>query len=180
MQLYTDGSKREHGVGSGVVMFVGNELAAKLKFKLGKKCSNNQAEQLAIVKVLEATEILDITENGPRTAAIFTDSKITIDSLKNINNHNFFIEEIRKKVYILETPNWTIEFSWVKANVGSYRHEQAGKLAKAAARNRDAKIAYNRISKGTLKSEVDETKQKWQEEWKECTKATITGQFFPN
>jgi len=44
-----------------VAVFAGNELAAQLKFKLDKKCSNNQAEQLAIVKALEAIEILDIT-----------------------------------------------------------------------------------------------------------------------
>jgi len=51
-QLYTDGSKIERKVGSGVAVFAGNELAAQLKFKLDKKCSNNQAEQLAIVKAL--------------------------------------------------------------------------------------------------------------------------------
>jgi len=60
-----------------VAIFAGNELAAQLKFKLDKKCSNNQAEQLAIVKILEAIETLDITENGLRTAAIFTGSRIT-------------------------------------------------------------------------------------------------------
>jgi hypothetical protein len=44
IQLYTDSSKSEHGVGSSVAIFAGNELAAQLKFKLDKKCSNNQAE----------------------------------------------------------------------------------------------------------------------------------------
>jgi ribonuclease HI len=116
---FTQTVAREHGVGSVVAIFAGNELAAQVKFKLDKKCSNNQAEQLAILKALDAIETLDITENGPRTAAIFADSRITIDSLKNINNHNFLIEEIRKKVYILETANWVIEFSCVKAHVGT-------------------------------------------------------------
>jgi hypothetical protein len=78
IQLHADGSKRENGVRSSVAIFAGNELAAQLKFKLDKKCSNNQAEQLAIVKVLEAIETLDITENGPCSAAIFMDSRITI------------------------------------------------------------------------------------------------------
>jgi hypothetical protein len=48
---------------------------------------------------------LDIIENGPHTAAIFMDSRITTDSLKNITNHNFLIEEIRKKESFLETAN---------------------------------------------------------------------------
>jgi ribonuclease HI len=78
------------------------------------------------------------------------DSRITINSLKNITNHNILIGEIRKKVSILETASWTIEFSWFKAHVGTYRNELANKLANEAARNRDARISYNKISKRTL------------------------------
>jgi ribonuclease HI len=164
-----------------VAIFAGNEVAAQVKFKLDKKCSNNQAEQLAIPKALEAIETLDITENGPYTAAIFADNRITIDSLKNINSHNFLIEEIRKKVSILETANWVIEFSCVKVHVGTYGYELADLLAKETARNRDATISYNKIPKGTLMSETEEESiQKWQKERNECTKATITKPFFPN
>ena len=115
------GSKSEHGVGSGVAIFAGNELAAQLKFKLDKKYSNNQGEQLATVKALEAIETLDITENGLRTAA---------QSLQNITNHNFLIEEMRKKVSILEAANWKIEISWVKVHVGTHRNELADQLPK--------------------------------------------------
>jgi ribonuclease HI len=164
-----------------VAIFAGNELAAQLKFKLDKKCSNNQAEQLVIVKALETTETLDITENGPRTVAIFTDSSITIHSLQNITNHNFLIEEITKKVSILEKANWTIELSWVKVHVGTYGKELADQLAKEAARNRDAKISYNKIPKGTLIIDIEEESiKKGQKERNECTKATIMKQFFPN
>ena len=60
IHFYTDGCKSEHEVGSGVAVFAGNELATQLKFKLDKKCSNNQAEQFAIVKALETIELLDI------------------------------------------------------------------------------------------------------------------------
>jgi primosomal protein N' len=117
--------------------------------------------------VLEVIETIDITENSPRTATIFTDSRISIDSLKNVNNHSNLIEEIRKRISILERTNWTIEFSWVK-------------LAKAAARNRDTAIAFNRIPKSTFCSEIEEeAKQKWQK-MEDCTKAAITKQFFPN
>ena len=37
-----------------------------------------------------------------RTAAIYTDSKITLDSLRNSNNHNYLIHEIRNKKRSLE------------------------------------------------------------------------------
>jgi primosomal protein N' len=80
----------------------------------------------------------------------------------------------------LERTNWTIEFSWVKAHVVIYRNELADQLAKAAVRNRDTTISFNRIPKSTLYSEIEEVTQKWQEEWESCMKAATTKQFSPN
>jgi hypothetical protein len=53
IQIHSDGSKIEHGVGSGVAIFVGKELTLQLKLKLDNRCSDNQAERLAIAKALE-------------------------------------------------------------------------------------------------------------------------------
>ena len=156
IRIYTDGSKNKHGVGSGVAIFVGNELQAQLKFKLDNRCSNNQAEQIAIAKVLEVIDAIDIAENSPCTIAIFTDSRIAIASLMNFNNHSYLIEEIRKRISILERTNWTVQFSWVKSHVGIYGNELADKLAKAAAYNRQATVSFNRIPKSTLYSEIEE------------------------
>ena len=105
IQMYTDGSKNEHGFRSGVAVFVGKELQAQLKFKLDKGCSNNQAEQLAIAKALEVIDAIDIAENSPRMIGIFTDSSITVDSLKNVNNHSYLIKEIRNSICILQRTN---------------------------------------------------------------------------
>jgi hypothetical protein len=58
VQAYTDGSKHDQGVGSGAAIFIGGKKLAHLKLKLDIRCSNNQAEQLATVKALEATESL--------------------------------------------------------------------------------------------------------------------------
>ena len=182
IQVYTDERKNEHEVGSGVAIFVGKELAVKLKFKLDNRRSNNQAEQLATVKALEVIKSTNITENSPRTVTIFTDSIITLDSLKNVNNNSCLIEEIRKRISILEGSHWTIEFSWAKAHVGIYGNELADQLAKAASRNSDTTIAFSRIPKSTLYSgiEEEEAKQNRQKEWEDCTKAAITKQFFPH
>ena len=59
IQVYTDESKQEQGVGSGAVIFIGSEMIAKLQFKLDNRCSNNQAEQLAILEALEKLEVLN-------------------------------------------------------------------------------------------------------------------------
>jgi ribonuclease HI len=41
---------------SAVAVFTGKALTEQLKFKLDNRCSNNQAEQLAIVNPLEVVE----------------------------------------------------------------------------------------------------------------------------
>ena len=105
IQVYTDGSKNKHRVGSGVAIFVGKELKSQLQFKLDKRCSNNQVEQLAIAKMLQVIDAIDIAENSPCTIGIFTNSRITFVSLKNVNNHSYLIEEIRKRLSNLERTN---------------------------------------------------------------------------
>ncbi len=45
----------------------------------------NQAEHLEIAKALDVIETIEIAENSPRTITVFTDSRIAIDSLKNVN-----------------------------------------------------------------------------------------------
>jgi len=88
IQIYTHGSKIEHGVGAGIVIFIENELAHHLRYTLHNSCSNNQAEQLAIAKALETIGNLHIKDTIPRSATGHTDSRITPQSLQNTNNHN--------------------------------------------------------------------------------------------
>jgi hypothetical protein len=73
--IFIDGSKSEQGVGSGVAVFTGKSLTEQPKFRLDNKCSNNQAEQLAIVKALEVIQKQQVNNNEHRTAVIYTDSK---------------------------------------------------------------------------------------------------------
>jgi len=120
VHVYTDGSKHDQGVGSSVVIFKGSEMVAKLKLKLDNRCSNNQA----ILKALEARELLNRHSINPRTATVFTDSRVSLDSFHNPNNHAILVEEIRKKVASLERSEWKIT-SWVKAQVGIYGNELA-------------------------------------------------------
>jgi hypothetical protein len=65
---------------------------------LDSKCSNNPAEQIAIIK---AVATLNIPENNPRKATVCTD-RITLDSLQNPRNHAYLIEEIRKRAATLQ------------------------------------------------------------------------------
>jgi len=52
---------------------------------------------MAIVKALQEIETIQINKNILKTVLIHTDSKITLDSLKNMKNRNYLIEAIRGK-----------------------------------------------------------------------------------
>jgi len=95
ISAYTDGNKYQRGVGSGVVIFKGSNIIARQKLKLENRYSNYQAEQLAIHKALEEIELLNRESISPLTPIIYTDSRVSLDSLHN-PNHSFLVEEIRK------------------------------------------------------------------------------------
>jgi ribonuclease HI len=57
IQAYTDGSKSELGVGAGVVIFLDNEITKTMQYRLNKRCTNNEAEQMAILKALEYIQL---------------------------------------------------------------------------------------------------------------------------
>ena len=125
-----------------------------MRFTLHNNCSNNQAEQLAIVKALETIKELQIAENIPREVTVHTDSRITLQSLKNSNNHKYLIEEIRKKAISLERHNCKISFTWIQAHVGHYGNEPADKIGKCAAGKYE--ISYNRIPKCVIAQQLRE------------------------
>jgi ribonuclease HI len=66
---------------------------AQIKLKLYNRCSNNLAEQLAIVKALEAIESQHNKVIHPRTATIYTDSRVALDLLHNVNNHVYLVRD---------------------------------------------------------------------------------------
>jgi len=130
IQIYTDGSKIGGKVGAGAAIYVDQVLKKQCKYKLQNCCSNNEAEQTVILKSLE--ELTSLSDHNARTAAIYTDSKVTLASLRKNFIHRPVIEEIGHNVRQLMTQNWSIHFGWVKANTGIEGNKLAGNLAKAA------------------------------------------------
>jgi ribonuclease HI len=86
-------------------MFRSGNHIKSLKYRLNKICTNNQAEQLAILRALEYTENIQTEDN---TATIYTGSQMALDLLKNSNIHTFLIEEIRRKTTEMGKINWNI------------------------------------------------------------------------
>jgi len=63
---------------SKLCTFKGSDIIARQKLKLEDRCSNNQAEQLAIHKALEERELLNRHSISPLTAIIYTDSSMNV------------------------------------------------------------------------------------------------------
>jgi ribonuclease HI len=92
IEVYMDGSKSENGVGSGIAIFIDKHLTFQLKYKLLERCSNNQAEQLAIAKALEKMKDLYYLQEYQQCLAIHTDSRISLDAIANPSNHQNLVE----------------------------------------------------------------------------------------
>jgi len=114
--------------------------------------------------------------------AIYTDSKVTLASLKNSFIHSFLTDEIRNMVGHLTMLNWTIHFGWVKAHTGIEGNEVADKLAKEAAQEADDQnIVYARIPITSVATELKkEGIKKWQSQWESTEKGAICRSFFPS
>ena len=80
----------EQRVGASVAIFKSDDHIASLKYRLNKRCANNQAEQLAILRALEYTENMQ-TED--KTAIIHTDSRVAMDSLKTVTSTHPSLEK---------------------------------------------------------------------------------------
>jgi len=73
IEIYTDGSKDGSMVGAGAAIYSNKQLVKQCKYKQSSYCSNNQAEQIAILKALEQLQEMETPTGG--IAAIYTDSK---------------------------------------------------------------------------------------------------------
>jgi ribonuclease HI len=69
IEIYTDGSKSASMVRAGAAIYHKKQLIKQSKYKLSNHCSNNQAEQVAILKTLEELQKME-TPTG-REAAIY-------------------------------------------------------------------------------------------------------------
>ena len=150
-------------------------------YRLADECSNNQAEQLATVKALEKLWDFRHIKGLQRTTTVRTDSKITLDAIADPRNHQHLVEQIREGLRSLEKDNWSIHFTWVKADDDNLGNEIADQLANNTASRRDGETVYSRIPKSDVIRVIQEKGEVWwQQEWNDSTKGEITKSFFPD
>jgi len=178
LHIYNDGSKTEKGVSSGIAIIESGQHIKSVQRRLNKKCTNNQAGQLAI---LAALQYIEKTHRTDKKVTIYTDSKITLDKPQNTKIHTYIIEEIRRKIIQMTRTSWEITLCWVKAHSEILENELANTLAKKTTSTESLTEDYNRIPKNVLTREIEEESvKKWQRNWTQTTKGSITKEYFPN
>ena len=179
INIYTDGSRSEQGVGAGIAIKRPGTPTVKLMYRMDNRCSNNQAEAFAILKAVEYIQTTQTNEEN-KAVTVHTDNMTTLDSLINTGIHTFLTEEIRQTVHELKTRQWKIRFRWLKAHAGTSGNELADKLAKEASGKTDLPISYNRVPKSVIKRYLEKVSvETWQREWDTTTKGRITKDYFP-
>jgi len=102
INIFTDGSKIGGKFGAAAVIIKNDIILHQSTFKLHERCSNNQAEQVAILRALEQIQNLQLAEDAEKTTVVNTDSKVTLDALQNRNKNYILIKCIRKEIKRLE------------------------------------------------------------------------------
>ena len=98
-------------MGAGIAIYKFGDLIKSLKYKLNIRYTNNQAVQLAKLKVLQYTVNIHA---AVKTATVYTDSRISLDSLKNNGNQGALVEKNKATVDGDEKMQWHIQFSGLK------------------------------------------------------------------
>jgi hypothetical protein len=77
--------------------------------------------------------------------------------------------------------SWEVKLCWVKAPAEILENELTEKKTKKAATNESLTEEYNKIPKNLVTRELEgESVKKWQRNWTQTTKGSITKENFPN
>nr|XP_037877577.1 uncharacterized protein LOC119631160 [Bombyx mori] len=138
VQFYTDGSKIDGFVGAAYTKWIEGKEQKHKKLKLMSCCTVFQAELFAINSATE--EILRCSEDS---FGIFSDSRSSLDILKNGNSTHPLVTKITKNINNIKLQKKQITLHWIKAHNGLEGNERAINWQK---KQRKRKQSLNTIS----------------------------------
>lgn len=153
--IFTDGSKLDARVGSGVVCLDQRDnILWQCEIRLNDEASVFLAEAYAIFMALQKTR-------EDEAIGIYTDSQSVLRALESPRSYSKIIVDIKK---LLRHRKY-VKFYWVKAHIGTYGNELADVAAKEATRKNQIEQVLG-IPKSWLNYNLKyDTLSKWQKRW---------------
>ena len=152
LNVFTDGSKDENGVGFAVV-----SERATISGKLQDLATVFSAELTAILEAIN-----HVHDSEYAQANIITDSRSSIQAIMNIQPRNPIVQNIHDAI---KSSQKSFNLCWVPSHVGVDGNEQADRLARASTSSEA--ISHWTVSRGDLRTAVKATaKRQWKESWR--------------
>ncbi|XP_045770435.1 uncharacterized protein LOC123870963 [Maniola jurtina] len=175
--IYTDGSKIEGKVGAALSCTIEDKEILQKKLPLASYCSVYQAEAVALREAVKTM----VKDRRFRKAFILSDSRATLDSLRNPSALHPIIAEIKDLISKLNEMEGEAQFFWVKAHIGIVGNERADELAKLAATSCKTVPVCDRFPVSFAKRLIrDSTLDTWQARYAESNKGATTKKFLPD
>jgi ribonuclease HI len=178
MNIFTDGSKSEAGVGAAFVAFKGTELFTSKNVKLNPEASVFQAELFALQTALAWIEE-NTTSIRNIKIQIFSDSQSSLKAICKFHQQNPQVQVIQKIIVSLQR-NHQIKFYWIKAHTGIFGNEEADRQAKIAT-NKPSIDTFLPLTPTHIKNTLKQLKLKdWSDLWEDPLQAgRITQKYIP-
>ena len=138
VDIYTDGSKTNQGVGLGLAIYRTPTSRPNLTHKAqSSKASILSAELKAISHSLDYFRNLRNT-----TGTIYSDSKGSLQSIQQYDPKNPLVQEIQSKLNLASTHCNKVTFCWIPSHTGIAGNEKADEQAKLASAITPSKLSY--------------------------------------
>lgn len=160
IEVYTDGSKGEAGVGAGVIV-IKDGSQEEYSQKLNDLASVFTAELLAIKMGLERIE-----RYHNKTCILYSDSMSSLQAIQSAKVEDERIGVIYETLQRLSTQNTKISFCWIPGHAGIRGNEIVDKVAKRACRLPQlvSQEVQSSDCKNYIKSKIRES---WETRWRE-------------
>ncbi|GBM26946.1 hypothetical protein AVEN_196888-1 [Araneus ventricosus] len=168
LNIFTDGSKTEHGVGFDFCVLTNDIWAYQWSSKLN---DNNTVFQTELTALHEAVICASHLPNH-NTSKIHVDNRESIMLSSNSKSTN----ETARKIFKILLTNPRIKVSWVKAHAGNIRNERADQFAKDVTQHGQP-VSHTKLPKPHINGLL---RKRMLEEWQTSWKNGVTGRKIYN